>query len=121
MPTWVNAVFLQLLPQILMRRRPLDKRKGTRYDKNPKGFSGRPAKVKFNHRREPKLLKECCHCRKSGEIATSKRRLSHQPLQWMIENLEPSPEVEDVIDSVQFIAENMRNQNETKEVNVCLF
>ncbi|XP_061033272.1 neuronal acetylcholine receptor subunit alpha-6 isoform X1 [Eubalaena glacialis] len=116
MPAWVKAVFLRLLPQILMMRRPLDKRKGTRYDKNPKGFSGRPAKVKFDHRREPKLLKECCHCRKSGEIATSKRRLSHQPLQWMTENLEPSPEVEDVIDSVQFIAENMKNQNETKEV-----
>ncbi|XP_036694676.1 neuronal acetylcholine receptor subunit alpha-6-like [Balaenoptera musculus] len=116
MPTWVKAVFLWLLPQILMMRRPLDKRKGTRYDKNPTGFSGRPAKVKFDHHREPKLLKECCHCCKSGEIATSKRRLSHQPLQWMTENLEPSPEVEDVIDSVQFIAENMKNQNETTEV-----
>lgn len=121
MPTWVKAVFLRLLPQILMMRRPLDKRKGTRYDKNPEGFSGRPAKVKFDRRREPKLLKECCHCRKSREIATSKRRLSHQPLQRTTENLEPSPEVEDVIDSVQFIAENMKNQNETKEVNVWVF
>lgn len=121
MPTWVKAVFLRLLPQILMMRRPLDKRKGTRYDKNPEGFSGRPAKVKFDRRREPKLLKECCHCRKSREIATSKRRLSHQPLQRTTENLEPSSEVEDVIDSVQFIAENMKNQNETKEVNVWVF
>lgn len=121
MPTWVKTVFLRLLPQILMMRRPLDKRKGTRYDKNPEGFSGRPAKVKFDRRREPKLFQECCHCRKSSEIATSKRRLDHQPLQWTTENLEPSPEVEAVIDSVQFIAENMKNQNETKEVNVWVF
>ena len=117
MPTWVKAVFLRLLPQILMMKRPLDKKKETGSDRNPKGVSSRPAKVNFDHHKEPRLLKECCHCHRSGEPATSKRRLSHQPLQWTAENSELSPEVEDVIDSVHFIAENMKNQNETKEVN----
>ncbi|XP_015982850.1 neuronal acetylcholine receptor subunit alpha-6 [Rousettus aegyptiacus] len=116
MPKWVKMVFLQLLPNILMMRRPLDKTRKTSSDKNPKGTSSRLAKVKFDNRREPELLKECCPCHKSHQLATSKRRLSHQPLQWMTENSEHSPEVEDVINSVQFIAENMKNQNETKEV-----
>lgn len=119
MPKWVKTVFLQLLPNILMMRRPLDKTRKTSSDKNPKGTSSRLAKVKFDNRREPELLKECCPCHKSHQLATSKRRLSHQPLQWMTENSEHSPEVEDVINSVQFIAENMKNQNETKEVNAC--
>ncbi|XP_077007952.1 neuronal acetylcholine receptor subunit alpha-6 isoform X2 [Tamandua tetradactyla] len=116
MPEWVKTVFLQLLPQILMMRRPLDKKKKTCSDGNPKGISSKPAKVKFAKHGEPKLLKECCHCNKSSDLAISKRRLSHQPSQWMTKNLENSPEVEDVINSVQFIADNMKNQNETKEV-----
>lgn len=117
MPTWVKAVFLRLLPQILMMKRPLDKTKEAGADRNPKGVSSRLAKVKFEHHKEPRLLKECCHCHRSGGPATSKRRSSHQPLQWTAENSELSPEVEDAIDSVHFIAENMKNQNETKEVN----
>ncbi|KAF6083810.1 cholinergic receptor nicotinic alpha 6 subunit [Phyllostomus discolor] len=116
MPKWVKTVFLQRLPQILMMRRPLDKTRKTSSDKNPKSVSSRPTKVKLGNHREPRLLKECCHCHKSHRLATSKRRLSHQPLQWVTENSEHSPEVEDVINSVQFIAENMKNQNETKEV-----
>ncbi|XP_022354561.1 neuronal acetylcholine receptor subunit alpha-6 isoform X2 [Enhydra lutris kenyoni] len=116
MPKWVKTVFLQLLPQILMMRRPLDKKRETSSDKNSKGISSRSTKVNFDHRRETKLPTACCRCPKSSELATSKRRLSHQPLQWMAESSEPSPDVEDVINSVQFIAENMKNQNETKEV-----
>ncbi|XP_036911380.1 neuronal acetylcholine receptor subunit alpha-6 [Sturnira hondurensis] len=116
MPKWVKTVFLQRLPQILMMRRPLDKTRKASSDKNPKSISGRPIEVKVGNQREPKLLKECCHCRKSHQLATGKRRLSRQPLQWMAENLEHSSEVENVINSVQFIAENMKNQNKTKEV-----
>ncbi|KAM4802474.1 neuronal acetylcholine receptor subunit alpha-6-like isoform X1 [Urocitellus parryii] len=116
MPRWVKTIFLQLFPQILMMRRPLDKMKEKSSKQNPEGLSGKPVKVRFANSREPKLLKECCHCHKSSGAATSKRRLSHQPSQWATENLEHSPEVEDVIDSVQFIAENMKSHNETKEV-----
>ncbi|XP_027453158.1 neuronal acetylcholine receptor subunit alpha-6 isoform X2 [Zalophus californianus] len=116
MPKWVKTVFLQLLPQILMMRRPLDKMRETSSNKNSKGISSRSTKISFDHCRETKLPKACCRCRKSSELAASKRRLSHQPLQWMTENSERSPDVEDVINSVQFIAENMKNQNETKEV-----
>ncbi|XP_077629208.1 neuronal acetylcholine receptor subunit alpha-6 isoform X2 [Crocuta crocuta] len=116
MPEWVKTIFLQLFPQILMMKRPLHKTKDTSSDKNSRGISGRPTEVNVDNRRETKLPQECCHCHKSRELATRRRRLSHQPLQWMTENSEHSPDVEDVINSVQFIAENMKSQNETKEV-----
>ncbi|XP_054999774.1 neuronal acetylcholine receptor subunit alpha-6 isoform X2 [Sorex araneus] len=120
MPNWVKITFLQKLPQILMMKRSLDKQRDTGSDNPPKDISHKAAKVKFENGREPRLLKERCHCHKSSKLATSKRRLSDQPLQWMIENSEHSPEVEDVINSVQFIAGNMKSQNETKEVNACV-
>ncbi|XP_075411856.1 neuronal acetylcholine receptor subunit alpha-6 isoform X2 [Tenrec ecaudatus] len=113
MPKWVKTVFLQLLPHILMMRRPPDKRKVTCSDQNPTGTSSKATKVKCtNHNR-----KELCPCNKSRVTTrSSKRRLSHQPLQWATENVEHSPDVDAVIDSVQFIAQNMKIQNDTKEV-----
>ncbi|XP_027251031.1 neuronal acetylcholine receptor subunit alpha-6 isoform X1 [Cricetulus griseus] len=116
MPKWVKTIFLHVFPSILMMRRPLDKTKEIGDAKDPKSLPKRPAKIKFAHRREPKLLKESCRCQKSSETAPGKRRWSHQPAGWMEENSEHSPDVEDVIDSVQFIAENMKNHNETKAV-----
>ncbi|XP_048082334.1 neuronal acetylcholine receptor subunit alpha-6 isoform X3 [Ursus arctos] len=116
MPKWVKTVFLQLLPQILMRRRPLDKTRGTSSDKNYKSISSRRTRVNFDHCGETKLPKARCSCHTSSELAASESRSSHRPSQWTTDNSEHSPDVEDVINSVQFIAANMKNQNETKEV-----
>lgn len=76
-------------------------------------------KSKHNKQKDTKLHKEqqCHHCDKATELTTTKRRQpSHRSLKWMAEHMEYSPEVKDVISSVQFIAENMRSQNENKEV-----
>ncbi|KAM5264765.1 neuronal acetylcholine receptor subunit alpha-6 [Ctenodactylus gundi] len=116
MPKWVRTIFLQRFPQILMMRRPLDRMKETGSDKNPKGLSSSPTEIKFMNHREPKLLKECCHHCKSGEAATSKRRVNHQPSPWAMGNAAHSSEVDEVIDSIHFIAENMKSHNETKKV-----
>lgn len=116
MPKWVKTVFLQLLPQILMRRRPLDKTRGASSDKNYKSISSRRTRVNFDHCGETKLPKARCSCHTSSELAASESRSSHRPSQWTTDNSEHSPDVEDVINSVQFIAANMKNQNETKEV-----
>ncbi|XP_004592801.2 neuronal acetylcholine receptor subunit alpha-6 isoform X1 [Ochotona princeps] len=113
MPKWVRTVFLQLLPQVLVMRRPVTTMGETASGRHPKGVARRPAKVKFANRVEPELLKERYRCCKSSEPVPSRRRVSHQ---WETENIEHSPEVEDVIDSVQFIAENMKSHNETKAV-----
>ncbi|XP_051025552.1 neuronal acetylcholine receptor subunit alpha-6 [Acomys russatus] len=117
MPKWVKTIFLQVFPSVLMMKRPLDKTKEAGDVQDPKSLPKRPAKVKLAHRREPRLLKECRHCQTSSEVAApGKRRISQQPAQWVTENSEHSPDVEDVVDSVQFIAENMRSHNEMKEV-----
>ncbi|NXI90259.1 ACHA6 protein, partial [Psophia crepitans] len=119
MPKWVKTVFLNLLPKVLLMQRPLEQQKKKVSRKNKKGSANTPGKSKHSKHKDAKLHKEqrCSHCDKATELTTTKRRqLSHQSLKWMAEHVEYSPEVKDVISSVQFIAENMRSQNETKEV-----
>ncbi|NWS56544.1 ACHA6 protein, partial [Chunga burmeisteri] len=122
MPKWVKTVFLSLLPKVLLMQRPLEQEKKAERKiprKNKKGSANPSGKSKHSKYKDPKLHKEqrCGHCDKTTELSTTKRRrLSHQSLKWMTEHMEYSPEVKDVISNVQFIAENMRSQNETKEV-----
>ncbi|XP_053156607.1 neuronal acetylcholine receptor subunit alpha-6 [Hemicordylus capensis] len=120
MPSWVKTVFLSLLPKVLMMKRPVQKHIETKPKKPTKaGHASKSSKPKANDSGEVKGHNEhrCCHCDKPSEPATGKkRRPSHQSAKWAAEQLEYSPEVKEVMNSVQFIAENMRSQNETKEV-----
>ncbi|XP_058682136.1 neuronal acetylcholine receptor subunit alpha-6 [Poecile atricapillus] len=118
MPKWVKTVFLSLLPKVLLMQRPLEQLKKTTSRKNKKISDSKLGKSKHSKHKDTKLHKEkrCSHCDKATELSTTKRQLSHQSLKWMAEHMEYSPEVKDVISNVQFIAENMRSQNETKEV-----
>ncbi|NWS17964.1 ACHA6 protein, partial [Pachyramphus minor] len=118
MPKWVKTIFLNLLPKVLLMQRPLEQQKKN-YSKKPKNLSdSKSGKSKHSKHKDAKLQKEqrCSHCDKATDLASTKRGLSHQPLHWMVEQVEYSPEVKDVISNVRFIAENMRSQNETKEV-----
>ncbi|NXR27177.1 ACHA6 protein, partial [Cinclus mexicanus] len=119
MPKWVKTIFLSLLPKVLLMQRPLEQQKKTTSRKNKKVSDSKLGKSKHSKHKDTKLHKEewCRHCDKATELPTTRRQLSHhQSLKWMAEYMEYSPEVKDVISSVQFIAENMRSQNETKEV-----
>ncbi|NXX00172.1 ACHA6 protein, partial [Larus smithsonianus] len=119
MPKWVKTVFLSLLPKVLLMQRPLELQKKNASRKSKTGSADTSGKSKHSKHKGTKLHKEqrCSHCDKATELTTTKRRqLSHQSLKWMAEHTEYSPEVKDVISSVRFIAENMRSQNETKEV-----
>ncbi|XP_014813581.1 PREDICTED: neuronal acetylcholine receptor subunit alpha-6 isoform X1 [Calidris pugnax] len=119
MPKWVKTVFLSLLPKVLLMQRPLELQKKNNSRKYKKESADTSGKSKHSKHKVTKLQKDqrCSHCDKATELTTSKRRrLSHQSLKWMAEHGEYSPEVKEVISSVQFIAENMRFQNETKEV-----
>uniref|UniRef100_A0A8D2IRG5 Cholinergic receptor nicotinic alpha 6 subunit n=2 Tax=Varanus komodoensis TaxID=61221 RepID=A0A8D2IRG5_VARKO len=120
MPTWVQTVFLRLLPKVLMMKRPIQKRVETQPKKTPpKPATTKPSKQTAEDSRDGKGYSEhrCCHCDKPSEPAPSeKRRPSHQTAKWVAEQIECSPEVKEVISNVHFIAENMRSQNETKEV-----
>ncbi|NWW54854.1 ACHA6 protein, partial [Pedionomus torquatus] len=119
MPKWVKTVFLSLLPEVLLMQRPLELQKKNTSRKYKKESADTSGKSKHSRCKGTKLQKEqqCSHCDKATELTTTKRRrLSHQSLKWMAEHTEYSPEVKDVISNVQFIAENMRSQNKTKEV-----
>ncbi|NXD11656.1 ACHA6 protein, partial [Nothocercus nigrocapillus] len=119
MPRWVKTIFLSLLPKVLMMQRPLEQQKKHTSRKTKKGSTKKSGKSKHSEHRDAKLQKEqrCCHCDRAAEVAsTQSRRLSHQSVKWTAEHVDYSPEVKDVISSVQFIAENMKSQNETKEV-----
>ncbi|NXN08600.1 ACHA6 protein, partial [Indicator maculatus] len=119
MPKWVKSIFLRLLPKVLLMQRPLEQQNKNVSRKNKKGSVNTSRKSKHIKHKDTKLHKEqqCSHCDKATELTTTKRRqLSYQSLKWMSEHMEYSPEVKDVISNVQFIAENMRSQNETKEV-----
>lgn len=119
MPKWVKTVFLSLLPKVLLMQRPLEQEKKNISKETKKGSAKASGKAKHRKHKDNKLHKEhrCCHCDKAAELTSTKRsQLSHQSLKWMAEHTEYSPEVKDVISNVQFIAENMKSQNETKEV-----
>ncbi|OPJ61975.1 neuronal acetylcholine receptor subunit alpha-6 [Patagioenas fasciata monilis] len=118
MPKWVKTIFLSLLPKVLLMQRPLEQQKKNISRKSKKGSANMLGKSKHNKQKDSKLHKEqqCHHCDKTTELTTTKRQPSHQSLKWMAEHMEYSPEVKDVISSVQFIAENVRSQNENKEV-----
>ncbi|NXU43884.1 ACHA6 protein, partial [Drymodes brunneopygia] len=118
MPKWVKTVFLRLLPKVLLMQRPLEQKRKTTSRKNKKASDSKLGKSKHSKHKDTKLHKEqqCSHCDKAPELPTTKRQLSHQSLKWVAEHTEYSPEVKDVISNVHFIAENMRSQNETKEV-----
>ncbi|KAM8792598.1 neuronal acetylcholine receptor subunit alpha-6 [Eudromia elegans] len=119
MPRWVKTIFLSLLPKVLMMQRPVEQQKKITSRKTKKGSTTKSSKSKHSEHRDAKLQKEQrgCHCDRAAEVPSTKsRRLSYQPLKWTAEHVDYSPEVKDVISSVQFIAENMRSQNETKEV-----
>lgn len=118
MPKWVKTIFLSLLPKVLLMQRPLQQQKKITTRKNKKVSDSKLGKSKHSKHKDTKLHKEqrCSHCDKATELSTLKRQLSHQSLKWMAEHVEYSPEVKDVISNIHFIAENMKSQNETKEV-----
>ncbi|XP_033029679.1 neuronal acetylcholine receptor subunit alpha-6 [Lacerta agilis] len=119
MPKWVKTVFLRLLPKVLMMKRPVQKHIEAQPKKTKKNGAAKSSKQKADDPGEAKVYNEhrCCHCDKPSEPSMGKKRKpSHQSAKWGAEQAEYSPEVKEVINSVQFIAENMRSQNETKEV-----
>ncbi|NXN98990.1 ACHA6 protein, partial [Rhinopomastus cyanomelas] len=119
MPKWVKAIFLGRLPKILLMQRPLEQQKKNILRRNKTGSANTSGKSKQSKHQDTKLHKEqrCSHCYKVTEFTTTRKgRLSHQSLKRVAEPVEYSPEVKDVISNIQFIADNMRYQNETKEV-----
>ncbi|XP_069482520.1 neuronal acetylcholine receptor subunit alpha-6 isoform X2 [Ambystoma mexicanum] len=121
MPKWVKAVFLKLLPKILMMRRPADKKRISSLDANTQCHFTRARRQEHPESKDIVVFKEkqCYHCNTPTEQSNSKRTRPSPPTCNALSRsamAEQSPEFNEVIDSVRYIAENMKVQNETKEV-----
>uniref|UniRef100_A0A3B1IG45 Cholinergic receptor, nicotinic, alpha 6 n=1 Tax=Astyanax mexicanus TaxID=7994 RepID=A0A3B1IG45_ASTMX len=88
MPGWVRTVFLRALPRIMLMRRPIDQS-----ESSTKAKEG------------PEV--DC------GKVS---RQLSPQAINTVVAFSVVSPEIKQAIESVKYIAENMRSRNKAKEV-----
>uniref|UniRef100_A0A8C9Y2M5 Cholinergic receptor nicotinic alpha 3 subunit n=1 Tax=Sander lucioperca TaxID=283035 RepID=A0A8C9Y2M5_SANLU len=122
MPCWVRTVFLGLLPRVMFMTSLTNRQRifNNTELSNLNNVSGEPAKGagsvflccegRCNH---------CWHQRSSNAVGTGgeSQCSSSESLDGGIMSLLPlSPEVREAIESVKYIAENMRLQNEAKEV-----
>uniref|UniRef100_G3UHD0 Cholinergic receptor nicotinic alpha 3 subunit n=1 Tax=Loxodonta africana TaxID=9785 RepID=G3UHD0_LOXAF len=127
MPTWVKTIFLNLLPRIMFMTRPAGNEGNTQ---KPRPFYNAELSNMncFSHA-ESKGCKEgypcqdgmCgfCHHRRikiSNFSANLTRSSSSESVDAVLSLSALSPEIKEAIESVKYIAENMKAQNEAKEI-----
>uniref|UniRef100_A0A3B3UFK4 Cholinergic receptor, nicotinic, alpha 6 n=1 Tax=Poecilia latipinna TaxID=48699 RepID=A0A3B3UFK4_9TELE len=108
MPCWVRSVFLKVLPRIMLMRRPIDEEGRAGWldgsgEAGGAGGGGGGGGGKGRRKRK----------NKSGKVP---RQLSPQNINTVMAFSVVSPEVRQAIESVKYIAENMRSRNKAKEV-----
>ncbi|TRY89577.1 hypothetical protein DNTS_010257 [Danionella cerebrum] len=144
MPSWVRSVFLQALPRIMLMRRPLDpSESSSKLVLESGGSSGTGAgrgdgkKIKNSGSQQSGLnslefgdgkgalegKKGGCPChpmKEATEVDCGKvsRQLSPQAINTVVAFSVVSPEIKQAIESVKYIAENMRSRNKAKEWHV---
>uniref|UniRef100_A0A3B4A9Z6 Uncharacterized protein n=1 Tax=Periophthalmus magnuspinnatus TaxID=409849 RepID=A0A3B4A9Z6_9GOBI len=107
MPRWVRTVFLSLLPKIMFMTRPERDPDGVTISSDGDALVCSVVSSLANRQR---LLN-------STELSNLNNLNGSESLDGALMSLLPiSPEVREAIESVKYIAENMRLQNEAKEV-----
>ncbi|XP_075860718.1 neuronal acetylcholine receptor subunit alpha-3 [Microcebus murinus] len=127
MPAWVKTIFLNLLPRVMFMTRPASS-EGHPLEPRP---LYRADLSNLNHfsRTESRGCKEgrpcqgamCGYCRHrrikiSNFSANLTRSSSSESVDAVLSLSALSPEIKEAIQSVKFIAENMKAQNEAKEI-----
>ncbi|XP_075933876.1 neuronal acetylcholine receptor subunit alpha-3 [Anarhichas minor] len=108
MPCWVRTVFLGLLPRVMLMTRP---------ERDPEKLAAAAAAAAAAAGNVPTMHSRPCAIHSASGVGGGSRCSSSESLEGGIMSLLPlSPEVREAIDSVAYIAENMRLQNEAKEV-----
>ncbi|NWR31971.1 ACHA3 protein, partial [Tachuris rubrigastra] len=127
MPVWVRTIFLNLLPRIMFMTRPASDEENSQKPKPP--FTSEFSNLNCFNSSEAKCCKDsfvcqdmacsCCQYQRtkfsdfSGNLTRSSSSESVDP---MLSFSVLSPEMRDAIESVKYIAENMKMQNEAKEI-----
>ncbi|KAK3532269.1 hypothetical protein QTP86_014288, partial [Hemibagrus guttatus] len=131
MPSWVRAVFLRALPRIMLMRRPMDQSESSGKASLPEGSSGEGEGKKRKNScsnclefgegksREGEVKKGPCPCHPmkeppEGDCGKQSRQMS--AVNTVVAFSVVSPEIKQAIESVKYIAENMRSRNKAKEV-----
>ncbi|XP_028456458.1 neuronal acetylcholine receptor subunit alpha-6 isoform X1 [Perca flavescens] len=122
MPDWVRSVFLRVLPRIMLMRRPIDE------DSKAGGLDSSSLNClefgdsKFSTVEGCTGKKGPCPCQNGKETPETPdmgkitRQLSPQSINTVVAFSVVSPEIKQAIESVKYIAENMRSRNKAKEV-----
>lgn len=148
MPSWVRTVFLRALPRIMLMRRPLDLSESSGKGGLESGSSsgtgagrGGEGKKRKNSGSQQGVMNSLefgegkaalegkkggcpCHPMKEateGDCGKVSRQLSPQAINTVVAFSVVSPEIKQAIESVKYIAENMRSRNKAKEVKRFLF
>uniref|UniRef100_A0A5F9DQW6 Cholinergic receptor nicotinic alpha 3 subunit n=1 Tax=Oryctolagus cuniculus TaxID=9986 RepID=A0A5F9DQW6_RABIT len=126
MPAWVKTVFLNFLPRVMFMTRPASDGDSAQM---PQLLAGAElSNLGCFGRTEPKACKEGCPCqdgacgyrhhrrvKMSNFGANLTRSSSLESVDAVLSLSALSPEIREAIRSVQYIAENMKAQNEAKE------
>ncbi|XP_033890318.2 neuronal acetylcholine receptor subunit alpha-3-like [Acipenser ruthenus] len=121
MPEWVRSVFLRILPKMMLMRRPMEQQVVKSSGRKRKNSTSQISMncLEYGENKLPKERKKCAcqHHKDPSEPDSSKlsRRLSPQSVNTVLAFSVVSPEIKQAIESVKYIAENMRSQNEAKE------
>ncbi|XP_032692777.1 neuronal acetylcholine receptor subunit alpha-3 isoform X2 [Lontra canadensis] len=127
MPAWVKTVFLHLLPKVMFMTRPAG---GEGPGQKPRtACNAELSNLKCFSRVEPRGGKEGCACQDgtcgqchhhrikiSNFSANLPRSSSSESVHAVLALSTLSPEVREAVQSVRYIAENMKAQNEAKEI-----
>ena len=127
MPTWVKTIFLTLLPRVMFMTRPAGSEGNTPrprpvHSAEPSSlncFSRVGSKgCQEGHPCQDGLCRYCYHrgTKISNFTANLTRSSSTESVDAVLSLSALSPEIKEAIQSVKYIAENMKAQNEAKEV-----
>ncbi|XP_042796669.1 neuronal acetylcholine receptor subunit alpha-3 [Panthera onca] len=127
MPAWVKTVFLHVLPRVMFMTRPASSEGHTQRPRP--SYSAELSNLNCFSRTESRGCKEGCPCQDgmcghchhrrikiSNFSANLPRSSSSETVNAVLSLSALSPEIKDAIQSVKYIAENMKAQNEAKEI-----
>ncbi|XP_031759258.1 neuronal acetylcholine receptor subunit alpha-6 isoform X2 [Xenopus tropicalis] len=115
MPMWVKDVFLKRLPKLLMMKKTVEKKNRPYSKQNRKKSCEKSSELVDSESAEVEQFEDesCYHCMRSKEQSSRVRRRQQRDSNGAVQ--ECSSELTEVVDSIQFMAGNIRDHNERKE------
>uniref|UniRef100_A0A8C5P908 Cholinergic receptor nicotinic alpha 6 subunit n=1 Tax=Leptobrachium leishanense TaxID=445787 RepID=A0A8C5P908_9ANUR len=115
MPLWVKDVFLKRLPKLLMMRKTIQKKDRPCSKRTRKRDCTKSTALINSQSRDVELFEEetCCNHMNSEDQITRNRRRKHHGSCTAFQ--ESSADIKEIVNSVQFMADNIKDHNERKE------